>query len=44
VSDVAQKIERLKTNKLYYEQLQEKLAESGDTQISVTDADARLHL
>jgi hypothetical protein len=25
VSDVAQKIERLKTNKIYYEQLQEKL-------------------
>lgn len=41
VSDVAQKIERLKTNKIYYEHLQEKLAESGDTQISVTDADAR---
>jgi hypothetical protein len=41
VSDVAQKIERLKTNKIYYEHLQEKLAASGDTQISVTDADAR---
>ncbi len=41
VSDVAQKIERLKTNKIYYEHLQEKFAESGDTQISVTDADAR---
>ena len=37
----SKKIERLKTNKIYYEQLQEKLAESGDTQISVTDADAR---
>ena len=41
VNDVAKKIERLKTNKIYYENLQKKLAESGDTQISVTDADAR---
>ena len=41
VSDVAHKIERLKTNKIYYEHLKEKLAESGDTQISVTDTDAR---
>ncbi|MFN8236963.1 MAG: IS1182 family transposase [Chitinophagales bacterium] len=41
VSDVAKKIERLKTNKIYYEHLQEKLAEIGDTQISVTDGDAR---
>ncbi len=41
VSDVTKKIERLKTNKIYYEHLQEKLAASGDTQISVTDTDAR---
>lgn len=41
VRDVAQKIERLKTKKIYYEHLQEKLAASGDTQISVSDADAR---
>ena len=41
VSDVSKKIERLKTHKIYYAQLQEKLAASGDTQISTTDSDAR---
>jgi transposase len=41
VSEVQKKIERLKGNKIKYELLQEKLKESGEPQISVTDEDSR---
>jgi transposase len=41
IQNIQQKIERLKQNKLGYEQLQEKLKESGEPQISTTDSDAR---
>lgn len=35
------KIERLKTHKIRYELLQEKIEQSGETQVSTTDEDAR---
>ena len=41
IQNLQQKIERLKQNKLGYEQLQEKLKASGEPQISTTDSDAR---
>lgn len=41
VSEVQKKLERLKKNKINYELLQEKLEQSGEPQISTTDADAR---
>ena len=41
VKSVVEKIERLKTNKIRYELLSEKLATSGEPQISTTDEDAR---
>ena len=41
ISDIQGKIDRLKTNKIRYELLEEKLKESGDTQVSTTDEDAR---
>ena len=39
--DIAQKIERLKVNKIKYEILKEKLDDTRSPQISTTDADAR---
>jgi transposase len=41
IQNIQQKIERLKGNKLRYEQLEEKLKASGEPQISTTDSDAR---
>lgn len=41
VNAVIEKIERLKTNKIKYEILSEKLNQSGEPQISTTDEDAR---
>ena len=41
ISDVQQKIEQLNTRKINYEALGEQLKDSGDTQISITDPDAR---
>jgi transposase len=41
VTNIQQKIERLKQNKIRYELLEEKLKASGEPQISTTDADAR---
>lgn len=41
VQAVVEKIERLKKNKIRYELLSEKLAASGEPQISTTDEDAR---
>jgi transposase len=41
VTDVQAKIAKLKERKINYELLEEKLQESGDTQISTTDPDAR---
>jgi transposase len=41
VCHVAQKIERLKTNKIKYEALQSQMETSGDIQVSTTDVDAR---
>jgi len=41
ITKIAEKIERLKKNKLRYELLEEKLKESGHPQISTTDQDAR---
>jgi transposase len=41
VTNIQQKIERLKQNKIKYELLEEKLKASGEPQISTTDADAR---
>lgn len=41
VSEVQEKIELLKKNKIGYEILQEKLQSSGEPQISTTDEDAR---
>jgi transposase len=41
VTDIAQKIERLNTRKIHYEALQSQLDQSGQPQISTTDADAR---
>lgn len=41
INHIAEKIERLKKNKLKYELLQNTLDESGEPQVSTTDADAR---
>lgn len=41
ISDIQGKIERLKTNKINYQLLEEKLKASGEPQISTTDEDAR---
>ena len=41
ISAVQQKLERLKQNKINYSLLKEKLEASGETQISITDPDAR---
>lgn len=41
IQNIQQKLDRLKGNKLRYEQLEEKLKESGEPQISTTDSDAR---
>lgn len=41
VTKIQEKIERLKHNKIGYEQLEEKLKASGEPQISTTDEDAR---
>lgn len=41
ISNIQQKIERLKKNKLKYELLEEQLKASGEPQISTTDPDAR---
>ncbi len=41
IADVQQKIDTLKTNKINYEILGKQLQQSGDTQISTTDPDAR---
>lgn len=41
VKDIQKKIERLKTNKINYQLLEEKLKASGEPQISTTDSDAR---
>jgi hypothetical protein len=40
-SKISTKLDRLKGNKLRYEQLEEKLKASGEPQISTTDSDAR---
>lgn len=41
IKNIQQKMERLKQNKIKYELLEEKLLESGEPQVSTTDADAR---
>lgn len=41
ISEVNEKLERLKNNKINYELLQEKLEQTGEPQISTTDPDAR---
>ncbi len=41
VTNLQEKLERLKTNKLSYELLEQKLKASGEPQISTTDEDAR---
>lgn len=41
ITTIQAKIERLKTNKINYDLLSEKLKESGEPQISTTDEDAR---
>lgn len=41
VTQIKEKLERLKTNKIAYELLEKKLEESGEPQISMTDPDAR---
>ncbi|MFV8356806.1 transposase, partial [Flavobacterium sp. XS1P32] len=41
IQNIQQKLDRLKGNKLRYEQLEEKLKVSGEPQISTTDSDAR---
>ena len=41
ITNIQQKIERLKTNRLKYELLEEKLKLSGEPQISTTDEDSR---
>lgn len=41
ISDIQEKIERLKKNKIKYKVLEEKLQVSGEPQISTTDPDAR---
>jgi hypothetical protein len=41
IQNIQQKLDRLKGNKIRYEQLEEKLKASGEPQISTTDSDAR---
>ena len=41
ITNIQQKIERLKQNKINYELLEEQLNASGEPQVSTTDADAR---
>lgn len=41
ITDIQGKIDLLKTNRIKYELLEEKLKASGDTQVSTTDEDAR---
>jgi len=41
VSNIQEKLERLKKNKIRYEVLQEQLQSSGEVQVSTTDSDAR---
>ncbi|WP_244533956.1 transposase, partial [Flavobacterium micromati] len=41
VTKIQEKIARLKKNKIRYELLEEKLKDSGDSQISTTDSDSR---
>ncbi|NMH23729.1 IS1182 family transposase, partial [Flavobacterium sp. SE-s27] len=41
VTNIQQKIERLKQNKIKYELLEEQLKTSGEPQVSTTDCDAR---
>ena len=41
ITSIQHKIERLKTNRIRYELLEEKLKESGEPQISTTDEDSR---
>lgn len=41
INDIKEKLERLKTNKLRYELLEQELQQSGEPQISTTDKDAR---
>lgn len=41
ITNIQEKIERLKKNKLHYEVLEEKLKASGEPQISTTDEDSR---
>ena len=41
IKNIQQKIERLKQNKIKYEILEEQLKQSGEPQVSTTDADAR---
>jgi transposase len=41
ISTIAEKLERLKTHKIKYELLQKQMDESGEPQVSTTDADAR---
>jgi transposase len=44
ITNIQQKIERLKQNKIKYEFLEQQLQASGEPQVSTTDADARLLL
>jgi transposase len=44
VENMTEKLEKLKTQKIKYEQLQEQLNQTGEPQISTTDADARVLL
>ncbi len=41
ITNITKKIEQLAARKIFYEALETELKESGDTQISTTDADAR---
>jgi len=41
ITNVQEKIKRLKENKIKYEQISKQLEDSGDTQVSTTDPDAR---
>ena len=41
IANIKDKIDRLKNNKMKYELLQEQLTNTGESQVSTTDADAR---
>jgi transposase len=41
IGEVEQRLKRLKENKIHYELLQRKLEDSGEPQVSTTDADSR---